>query len=297
MRAHLADFDVACPATLDEALTFLAAGATRPGGVTPLAGATDVYVPFAAGFVAPTTFMSLHAVAEFRAPARWEGGAYVMGPLTTYTDCRRDPRVARELPLLVAAARELGALQIQNRGTWAGNVANASPAADGVPVLLAYDATLELTSVRGRRTVALAEYFTGYKTSVRAADELITAIIVPVPRAASGAPPLRHFFRKVGTRRLQAISKVVAAGLIERDAAGVVKRARLALGSVAPTTVRARAVEAAITGRVLDVAAAEAAAAAVAKDIAPIDDVRSTRAYRARIAAGLARAFAAPDPA
>ncbi len=297
MRSRLEDFDVACPTNLSAALALLASGAARPGGVTPLAGATDLYVPFNAGHVAPTTFVSLHAVAEFKAPARWDGDIYTMGPLTTYADCRRDPRVARDLPLLVAAARELGALQIQNRGTWAGNVANASPAADGVPVLLAYDATLELTSPRGRRTLALADYFTGYKTSVRAGDELITAIAVPMPRPAAGAPPVRAFFRKVGTRRLQAISKVVAAGVLERDAAGIVTRARFALGSVAPVTVRARAVEAALTGRPLDARAAEAAASAVATDMAPIDDMRSTRDYRARIAAGLARAFAAADMA
>ncbi len=297
MRSRLEDFDVLCPTSLAEALGHLVAGAARPGGATPLAGATDLYVPFNAGHVAPTTFVSLHAVAEFHVPARWDGDVYTMGPLTTYADCRRDPRVARDLPLLVAAARELGALQIQNRGTWAGNVANASPAADGVPVLLAYAATLELTSPRGRRTVELGDYFTGYKKSVRAADELITAIAVPVPHVPAGAPPVRAYFRKVGTRRLQAISKVVAAGVIERDAAGIVTTARLALGSVAPVTVRARAVEAALVGRVLDAAAAEAAAIAVGADIAPIDDVRSTRDYRARIAAGLARAFAAPDPA
>jgi len=294
MRSHLPDFDVACPTSLDEALALLAGAAGRPGGVTPLAGATDLYVPFNGGQLAPTMFVSLHAVAEFAAPARWDDDVYQMGPLTTYADCRRDPRVVARLPVLVAAARELGALQIQNRGTWAGNVANASPAADGVPALLAYDATLTLASVRGRRAVPLADYFTGYKTSVRAADELIVGIAVPAPATGAAA---RHFFRKVGARRLQAISKVVAAGVIERDAAGVVTRARLALGSVAPITVRARHVEAALVGRRLDAATAAAAAAAVAIDIAPIDDVRSTRAYRARIAERLARAFAAPDPA
>src|SRR5690242_2290026 len=122
-----------------------------PGGATPLAGATDLYVLWNAGHLAPTRFVDLSAVPELSAAARWEGDALVLSALSTYTDARRDPRVARDLPLLVAAARELGALQIQNRGTWAGNVANASPAADGVPALLAYDARLTLTSVRGAR--------------------------------------------------------------------------------------------------------------------------------------------------
>jgi xanthine dehydrogenase small subunit len=286
LRSHLADFPVECPASLDDALALLARHAGRPGGATPLAGATDLYVPFAAGQLKATTFVSLHGVAELAQPPRWDGDTYRLHALNTYADCRRDPRVAGRLPLLVAAARELGALQIQNRGTWAGNIANASPAADGVPVLLAYEASVELASVRGRRVVPLDGYFTGYKTSVRAADELITAIDVRVP--AAGAT---QYFRKVGTRRLQAISKVVAAGVLERDAGGTVTAARLALGSVAPVTLRARRVEAVLLGSHLDEATIAAAEQAVHEDIAPIDDVRSTRDYRARIAARLVRAF------
>ena len=287
MRSHLADFDVVRPASLDEALALAATQAGKPGGITPLAGATDLFVPFNAGQLAPTTFLDLHAIAELAQAPRWNGDVYRLHALTTYTECRRDPRVAERLPLLVAAARELGALQIQNRATWAGNIANASPAADGVPALLAYEATVELASVRGRRTVPLDAYFTGYKQSVRAADELIVAFDVKVPAARA-----RHFFRKVGTRRMQAISKVVAAGVLERDATDQVTRATLALGSVAPVTLRARHVEAALVGRRLDAATLDAAARAVHQDIAPIDDIRSTRVYRARIAERLVRAFA-----
>jgi CO/xanthine dehydrogenase FAD-binding subunit len=286
LRSHLADFDVLRPTSLGEALAFAATHAAKPGGVTPLAGATDLFVSFNAGQLAPTTFLELHGIAELAQAPRWNGDTYRLHALSTYTDCRRDPAVAERLPLLVAAARELGALQIQNRATWSGNIANASPAADGVPALLAYEATLELASVRGQRTVALDAYFTGYKTSVRAADELIVAIDVKVP--AAGA---RHFFRKVGTRRMQAISKVVAAGVLERDALGVVTRATFALGSVAPVTLRARHVEAALLGRRLDEATLSAAVRAVREDIAPIDDIRSTRVYRARIAERLVRAF------
>ena len=158
-----------------------------------------------------------------------------------------------------------------------------------MPALLAYDATLELASVRGRRTVALDGYFTAYKKTLRAPDELIVAIDVRVP--ASGA---RHYFRKVGTRRLQAISKVVAAGVLERDASGTVTRARLVFGSVAPVTLRARTVESVLVGSRLDEATIAAAERAVREDIAPIDDVRSTRDYRGRIAGRLVRAFATP---
>jgi CO/xanthine dehydrogenase FAD-binding subunit len=287
MRSHLADFEVVCPTSLEDALALAATHAGQPGGMTPLAGATDLFVPFNAGQLAPTTFLDLHGIAALTQAPQWNGDTYRLHALSTYTDCRRDPRVAERLPLLVAAARELGALQIQNRATWAGNIANASPAADGVPALLAYEATLELASVRGRRTVPLDQYFTGYKKSVRAADELIVAIEVKAP--AAGA---RHFFRKVGARRMQAISKVVAAGVLERDTAGVVHRVTLALGSVAPVTLRARHVEAALLGRRLDAATIDAAARAVHEDIAPIDDIRSSRAYRARIAERLVRAFA-----
>jgi CO/xanthine dehydrogenase FAD-binding subunit len=212
-----------------------------------------------------------------------------MSALTTYSETRHDPQVVTRLPLLVAAARELGALQIQNRGTWAGNIANASPAADGVPALLAYDAVVELASARGRRWVALADYSTGYKQSLRAPDELITRVTAQAP-----APGARHFWRKVGTRKLQAISKVVTAGVLERDPAGVVTRARFVLGSVAPITLRARRVEAAVTGQPLGPVTTEAALAALEQDIAPIDDIRSTRDYRMRIARNLVRAFLAP---
>jgi xanthine dehydrogenase small subunit len=289
VRSHLADFTVLCPASLDEALALLAEHAGRPGGATPLAGATDLYVPLNAGALAPTTFVSLHGVAELGGPPRWDGDTCRLGALTTYADCRRDPGIAARLPLLAAAARELGALQIQNRATWAGNIPNAAPAADGVPALLACDARVELASVRGRRTVDLDAYFTGYKQTVRAADELIVAIDVRVPGAGA-----RQYFRKVGTRRMQAISKVVAAGVLERDASGTVTRARLALGSVAPVTLRARRIESVLLGSRLDEATVGAAVGAVREEIAPIDDVRSTRDYRLKVAERLVREFATP---
>jgi len=286
VRSHLEDFDVACPKTLAEALELLAA---KPGSMTPLAGATDLFVLLNAGQLAPTHFLSLAGIPELAMPASWDEDRYTMPALTTYTETRHDARVVAELPLLASAACELGALQIQNRGTWAGNIANSSPAADGVPPLLAYDAVVELASVRGRRWIALADYFTGYKQTLRAPDELITNVTAQVP--AAGA---RHYWRKVGARKLQAISKVVAAGVLERDVTGVVTRVRLALGSVAPIPLRARHVELAVTGLPLGTATTDVALAALASDIAPIDDVRSTRDYRLRIARNLVRAFLAP---
>jgi len=281
VRSWLAEFDVACPRALPEALALVGEGAT------PLAGATDLFVLMNAGHLQPTKFVSLHGIAELAAPARWDGSRYVMSALTTYTEARHDARAHAELPLLGLAAREVGALQIQNRGTWAGNIANASPAADGVPALLAYDATVTLASARGTREVVLADYFTGYKQSLKAPDELITAIAVPAPPAGA-----RHYWRKVGTRKLQAISKVVAAGVLALDADGVVTHARLALGSVAPIPLRARQVEQAVTGRTL-ADALEPALEALDGDIAPIDDIRSTRDYRMNVARNLVRAWLA----
>jgi CO/xanthine dehydrogenase FAD-binding subunit len=291
VRSRLEEFGIAAPTSLEEALALL--GEPPPGrSATPLAGATDLYVLLNAGQLEPTTFVSLLGVPELAPAMRWAGDRLSFGALTTYTETRRDPHVRERLPLLAAASRELGALQIQNRGTWAGNVANASPAADGVPVLLAYDAVLDLASRRGVRQVPLDAYFTGYRKSVRAPDEIIVCLSVRAPGAGA-----RHFFRKVGTRRLQAISKVVAAGVLEFDPSGAVARARLSFGSVAPVTVRARRVEALITGQRLAPGLVEAACRAVHDDVSPIDDLRSTRAYRAALVERLTRAFLVPEPA
>jgi len=279
MRSWLAEFDVACPRALPEALDLLA-----QEGSTPLAGATDLFVLMNAGHLKPTRFVSLHGVPELSEAARWDGDRYVMSALTSYTEARHDARVLSELPLLALAAREVGALQIQNRGTWAGNIANASPAADGVPALLAYDATVQLSSTRGVREVALRDYFTGYKTSLKAPDELITRISVPAPPRGA-----RHYWRKVGTRKLQAISKVVAAGVLVLEG-GVVTQARLSLGSVAPIPLRARHVEEAVIGKT-PVDAVEPALAALDFDIKPIDDIRSTSDYRMRVSRNLVRAW------
>jgi xanthine dehydrogenase small subunit len=190
-----------------------------------------------------------------------------LGALTTFTECRRSAAVGKHLPALAAAAGEVGGVQIQNRGTLAGNIGNASPAADSLPVLAAAQTTLVLASSDGEREVPLEAYFTGYRKSVRRADEIITSIRVAVP-------PGRQHFRKVGTRAAQAISKVVMAAIGHR----------VAFGSVAPTVVRARAVEAFLDGGGRDPAEARRLLTA---DLHPIDDVRSTAAYRMRVAGNL----------
>jgi CO/xanthine dehydrogenase FAD-binding subunit len=177
------------------------------------------------------------------------------------------------LPMLAAAAREIGAIQIQNRGTIGGNVANASPAGDSLPALAAADAQLILESAAGRRRVPIVGFYTGYRQTLRRPDELIVAL--EIPHVAG-----RQWFRKVGTRAAQAISKVVMAAV--RGPAP-----RVAFGSVAPTVLRAPRTEALLSAG----ASIDDARAALMDEIAPIDDIRSTAAYRRHVAGNLLTAF------
>jgi CO/xanthine dehydrogenase FAD-binding subunit len=196
----------------------------------------------------------------------------VIGALATYTEIIRSRHVRKALPMLVESARQIGGPQIQNRGTIGGNIANASPAGDALPVLAAAEATIVLRSAAAERRVPFNEFYTGYRASVRRPDELIVAVEIPKQMGA-------QWFRKVGTRAAQAISKIVIAAV--RD-----DRPRIALGSVAPTVIRASRAEAALgAGRLDD------AVAALEQDIAPIDDVRSTADYRRTVSANLLRRF------
>src|SRR5439155_5342865 len=184
-------FEVVTPDTLDGALDALASDPH----LVPLAGATDLMVYLEAGMLAPCTFLNLQEL-PLR-PQLTLNGSLSLGALTTYRDIRVSP-VQSRFPMLAWAAREVGVLAIQSRGTWAGNIANASPAADGVPALMAYDAEVELASKNGRRRVPLAAFYRGYKQMDRRADELIVGIHVPVPQ-----PGWSGYYRKVGTRRFQ----------------------------------------------------------------------------------------------
>jgi len=196
-----------------------------------------------------------------------------LGALATFTDIIASPLVRKRVPMLVAAAREVGGAQIQNRGTLGGNIANASPAGDTLPVLAAAGAVIVLRSASGERRVPLAEFYTGYRASVRQPDELITAVEIPPING-------HQWWRKVGTRRAQAISKIMMAGVRGRQV-------RVALGSVAPTVVLATNAAAVLAGggSVAD------AQAALHQEISPIDDLRSTGEYRQRVAANLLAEF------
>jgi CO/xanthine dehydrogenase FAD-binding subunit len=270
MRGYLPDCDIRVPANLTEALTILAA---EPGVWTPFAGGTDLMVVYNAGRLKATRFLDLSRLAELRG-IREEADSLTFGALTTFTEVRDCRAVHQHFPNLVKSARATGALAIQNRGTLGGNIANASPAADTPPSLLAYGAELELISPRGLRRVAYDRFHLGYKRLDLAPDELVAAIFVPKPRGRSF-----HYFRKVGTRQAQAISKVCLAAHA-RIEEGVVVELRIGLGSVAPVPQRARAAEAALLGQPLSALPIAAARGALLDDMSPIDDIRASAHYR-----------------
>ena len=234
-------------------------------GCRPLAGGTDLMVMLHAGTLrpAPRAVLDVGSLLELKGVRRSQGMLEI-GAAESYTGIIRSRDAQEHVPALVAAARTIGAAQIQNRGTLGGNLANASPAGDTLPVLLAYDAVV----VTDRRSIPIDQFFTGYRKTALQPDELIVAVRMPLGR--------RVVFRKVGTRAAQAISKVVTA------VSG--SPARVAIGSVADVPLRARRAEAA-----LERGDVEGAIAAVAVDIRPIDDVRSTAAYRRTVTQNVLR--------
>ena len=271
------------PTRLEAAYALLAeADATGDGAAPwrPLAGGTDLMVQIAGEIgEPPERILDIWALDELRGIGV-EADALVLGALSTYTEIRRSPVVAELVPALADAAATIGAAQIQNRGTIGGNVVNASPAGDTLPVLLALDAEIVLGSARGERTVAAAAFWPSYRTTARRPDELVLRIRVPI------VTDRQVRFRKIGTRRAQAISKVVMAlawrAASEADAWSDV---RLALGSVAATPVRATATEGVLDGSRPTRETADRARATLEEEIHPIDDVRSTAEYR-RLVAG-----------
>jgi CO/xanthine dehydrogenase FAD-binding subunit len=267
------------PRSLADAYEVLASS-TADDQITPIAGGTDVMVRITGEIGEPPGRMiDLWRLDELRGISS-DGGAISIGALTTYTEIRRSAPCREHLPALVEAAATIGAAQIQNRGTLGGNIANASPAGDTLPVLLALDAEFVVGGARGERTIPASEFWVAYRRTALAPDELILRIVIPV----AGGREAR--FRKVGTRRAQAISKVVLA-LAWRDGgnSGGWSDVRVALGSVADRPIRARAAEAVLEGRAPTPEAADAAAEALAGEITPIDDVRSTADYRRTVAA------------
>jgi CO/xanthine dehydrogenase FAD-binding subunit len=284
MRAALSTLGVARPRDLAHALKLLHAS-LGAGRLVPLAGGTDLFVTLNSGFVPGRRFLDLGGLRELRG-VREQGGRLVLGALSTFSEIREHALVRRRYPALAAAAAEIGAWQIQNRATLGGNIANASPAGDSLPVLLALEAVVQARSVRGVREVPFTALFRGYRDLALEPDELIAAVSLPPAPARA-----KQFFRKVGTRRAQSISKVVLAGLLRLGRDGRVDLARVALGSVAPVTLRTGGAERALLGARPSIAASDAARAALLEDIAPIDDIRSDREYRRRVSGNLLEQF------
>jgi len=274
-------FDLVVPASLDEALRILASDPDA----RPFAGGTDLMVVLDAGHLSPGRYISLWGIRELHGISRDDRGGVAIHTLTTFSEMRESALIADAYPMLTAAAREIGGIATQNRATIGGNIANASPAADSPPALLAYDADIEVLSIRGRRQMPYANFHTGYKKTRLEPGEIIARIVLP-PRPGGW----RDGYHKVGTRRAQAISKVCLAGSVLMDGDRIAD-VRLALGSVAPTVVRCRHAEDAVRRQTLEDGVIAEAARALANDIAPIDDIRSTSEYRRAVAQNLVAAF------
>jgi xanthine dehydrogenase small subunit len=266
---------VVSPASLAEAYAHMAESPTRP-----IAGGTDLMVALTGELGdPPERVVDLWRLDELRGIAL-EGGAVVIGALTTYTELRRSAVCREHVPSLVEAAATIGAAQIQNRGTIGGNVANASPAGDTLPVLLVLDASFVCGSVRGERAIPAEAFWPAYRQTALEPDELLVRISIPL------AIGRETRFRKIGTRRAQSISKVVMAlSFLDAGPAAPWSGVRLALGSVAPTPIRARLTEAVLEGRPPTPETADRAAEQLAAELQPIDDVRSTAEYRRLVAA------------
>jgi len=281
MRSYVPAYEMRTPATLAETLATLA---REPGVWRPFAGGTDLMVLLEAGKLSHHRFLNIWKLPELRSISVAEDSV-TLGALATYTEIQNHAVLAAEFPLLCRAAAETGSIATQNRGTLGGNIANASPAADSPPALVVYDASLELVSASGSRWLPYDGFHTGYKQMLLRPDELIARIRLPRDKKDW----IQHY-AKVGTRRAQAISKVCLAAAASLEA-GAIRDIRIAFGSVAPTVVRAAATEASLRGQRIPPDAIAAARAALERDIAPIDDIRSTARYRLRVAQNLLEEF------
>lgn len=251
-------------------------------GAVPVAGCTDLLVVDHATGRAHVRVVDVTRIEELRG-VRETDGALDIGGACTFTEIREHPLVAKHAPALVAAAATIGAWQIQNRATIGGNIANASPAGDSLPVLLALGASVVANGPQGRRSIDYATFHTAYRQTALRPGELIERVRLP-----TGATV--QIYRKVGTREAQAISKVVLAFAARRDG-NRLRDVRIGIGSVAATPIRLERVERLIEGGALNEALADRAAAEAEAAIAPIDDVRSTAEYRRYAAGRIVRRF------
>lgn len=281
MRAQPAEYELVAPGKLSAVLELLAG---EPGVWMPIAGGTELMVQYGAGTLGARKLVSLWGLRELRRIERTDD-ELLIGAGCTYTDLRNHPQVAREFPLLARAASWTGSIANQNRGTLGGNIVNASPAADSLPALMVYEAELLLVSARGTRRIPYLEFHTGYKQTRLAADEIISAIALR-PRFAG----YYSYSRKVGTRNAQAIAKLCLAAL-GRVADNRIEDVRVAIGSMAVTPLRLRRTEEVLLGRPWDPELIHQARQALEAEVAPIDDIRSSAAYRLHVSGNLLQEF------
>lgn len=281
MRARPAEYELIAPRHLPAVLSLLA---QDPGTWVPIAGGTDLMVLYSAGKLSARKLVSIWNLPELRRIEETQDEIQI-GAGCTYTDLRQNEIVRREFPLLSCAASWTGGIANQNRGTLGGNIVNASPAADSLPALLAYDAELLLASARGERRIPYSDFHVAYRKTHLGPDELIRAICLQ--KRFSG---YYAHARKVGARNAQAIAKVCLAALGRLDT-GVVKDIRLAMGSVAPVPLRLAETERLIKEKPIDPQLIAFARTAASAEIRPIDDIRSTARYRAAVAGNLVAEF------
>jgi xanthine dehydrogenase small subunit len=268
------------PGTLQEAMQIAA-----EHNVTVLAGGTDVYPAKAAragwGDMRHPDVLDISALNELRGISQGEN-QFRLGALTTWSELRR-AALPPAFAGYQAAARDVGGVQVQNRGTLVGNICTASPAGDGIPCLLTLEAEVELASLNGRRVVPIKEFLSGYKATVRRPEEIVTALLVPKPDAGS-----RGRFIKLGARRYLVISIVMAAAVLTIDEVGWITAARVAVGACTPVATRLTTLEAALVGHPI-AAAADLVTPTHLSELAPIDDIRASGVYRREAALGLVR--------
>lgn len=286
MRGAPRSMEVLRPRAAHEAVRLFG----RSPEAIPLAGGTDFMVSWNAGLLNGRTVLDLSAIKEWgRIRARPKGLS--IGSLVSHWRLQNHPVVQKDFPLLAVACATIGGIQIQLRGTLGGNLANASPAGDTFPPLAVYEPVVHVVSAEGARTIPISELFTGVKRTSLRRSELIESIEVPfLPKR-----PRRQRFWKVGTRAASAISKIVAAGLLWMNGDGTIRELRFALGSMAPTVRRLHHVEGFVTGKKPTKKVLDEACALLEKDVAPIDDVRSTADYRLEVSKNLLRSFLDPN--
>ncbi len=267
-------FEYQRPATLEAALKFLGAAGEA---CAPLAGGTDLLVMIQEGLVSPRAVLDISRLEELK-NIREADGQIEIGALVSHRRAAASELLRKKAALLVESCLQIGSPQIRASGTIGGNLVMASPSGDTIPALYALGASVVLKSGGGTRTVAVEDFFTGVKKSVRRPDELLTAIVFPVPE-----PSARGFFNKLGQRQALAIAKVSVAALVTRRGEKV-EKIRIALGAVAPTVIRAPRTEEYLAGRKLNPETIAAARALCAGESRAITDLRSTAGYRDRMA-------------